>query len=86
MYQIRIEHQYASRIYKAESLTDAMELFNLLSKTCNLVQVYGGDLDPICEYNNRKWGSKEMEIEYEYHVESWADKAEAHQHENPLCK
>jgi hypothetical protein len=45
-----------------------MELFNLLSKTCNFVQVYGGDLDPICEYNNRKWGSREMEIEYEYDV------------------
>ena len=68
MYQIRIEHQYASRIYKAESLTDAMELFNLLTRTCNFVQVYGGDLDPICEYRL-----------------DWADKAEAHQHETPLC-
>jgi hypothetical protein len=73
MFQVRIEHQYASRIYKAESLVDAMELFNLLSKTCNLVQVYGGDLDPICEYNS-KW------------AEEYADEAEEHQHENPLCK
>ena len=68
MYQIRIEHQYASRIYNAGSLTDAMELFNLLTRTCSSVQVYGGDLDPICEYTL-----------------DWADKAEAHQHDNPLC-
>jgi hypothetical protein len=52
MYQIRIEHQCASRWYKAESSTDALELFNLLSKTCGHVQVWHGDT-LLTEYNNK---------------------------------
>jgi hypothetical protein len=67
MYKIRIEHQYAVRWYSAESLGDAHELFDLLTKTCRSVQAWDGD-KMITEYNSR-----------------WAEKAEARQHENPLC-
>ena len=66
MYKIRIEHQFAVRWYSADSYTDAMELFHLLTRACNFVQVYDKEL--ICEYRL-----------------DWADKAEAHQHETPLC-
>jgi|LakMenE18May11ns_1017448.scaffolds.fasta_scaffold9852416_2 hypothetical protein len=51
MYQIRIEHQCASRWYKAESHWDAMELFDLLTKTCGFVQVWNGDT-LLTEYKN----------------------------------
>jgi hypothetical protein len=67
MYQIRIEHQDAIRWYQAESLVDAMELFDLLSKSCRFVQVWDAN-KMISEY--KLWGSREMEIEYEYHVEA----------------
>jgi len=52
MYAIKIEHQFTTRWYKAESHWDAMELFNLLSKTCGLVQVWKG-MDLTAEYNNQ---------------------------------
>ena len=51
MYAIKIEHQFTTRWYKAESHWDAMELFNLLSKTCGLVQVWKG-MDLTAEYKN----------------------------------
>jgi len=51
MYQIKIEHQCASRWYKAENHWDAMELFDLLTKTCGFVQVWNGDT-LLTEYKN----------------------------------
>jgi hypothetical protein len=51
MYQIKIEHQCASRWYKAESLWDAMELFNTLTKTYRLVQLWKG-MNLVTEYKN----------------------------------
>jgi len=53
MYHIKIEHQCVARWYVATSYTDAMELFNLLTKTCEIVQVWKG-VNTIAEYNNRK--------------------------------
>lgn len=53
MYQIKIEHQCASRWYKAESQYDAMELFDLLTKTCGFVQVWQGS-KLVTEYKNLK--------------------------------
>lgn len=53
MYQIKIEHQCASRWYKAESQYDAMELFDLLTKTCGFVQVWKGS-NLVTEYKNLK--------------------------------
>ena len=48
-YAVRIEHQCVNRWFTANSYTDAMELFDLLTKTCRFVQVWdGGDL--ITEY------------------------------------
>ena len=67
MYKIKIEHQLVARWYSAESLGDAYELFDLLTRTCHSVQAWDGD-EMITEYNSR-----------------WADEAETHQHENPLC-
>ena len=49
MYAIKIEYQLASRWYKADSYTDAMELFNLLTKTCRFVQVWHGS-QAVAEY------------------------------------
>jgi hypothetical protein len=49
MYHIRIEKHYASRWYKADNLTDAMELFDSLSKVLPLVQVWQGS-SIISEY------------------------------------
>lgn len=51
MYQIRIERQCAIRWYKAESQVDAMELFDLLTKTCRSVQLWQG-MDLLSEYKN----------------------------------
>jgi hypothetical protein len=49
MYSIKIEHQCTTRWYKADSHWDAMELFNLLTKTCGFVQVWKG-MDLTVEY------------------------------------
>jgi hypothetical protein len=51
MYEIKIEHQDALRWFKADSHTDAMELFDLLSKTCRFVQVWQGS-KLLNEYSN----------------------------------
>ena len=51
MYQVRIEHQSASRWFKADSQTDAFELFDLLCKSCRFVQVWDGEF-LITEYKN----------------------------------
>lgn len=51
MYRIRTEYQFASRWYRADSYTDAMELFNLLNKSCRFVQVWHGD-KLTAEYKN----------------------------------
>jgi hypothetical protein len=52
MYSIKIEHQSASRWYKAESHWDALELFNLLTKTCRFVQLWQG-MNLLSEYKNQ---------------------------------
>jgi hypothetical protein len=51
MYQVRIEHQNAVRLYQADNQTDALELFDLLSKTCRFVQVWQGS-KLLNEYSN----------------------------------
>jgi hypothetical protein len=51
MYQIKIEHQCASRWYKAENHWDAIELFDMLTKTCRFVQLWQG-MNLLSEYKN----------------------------------
>jgi hypothetical protein len=51
MYQIKIEHQCTSRWYKAESHWDAIELFDMLTKTCRFVQLWQG-MNLLSEYKN----------------------------------
>ena len=51
MYAIKIEHQFTTRWYKADTHWDAMELFNLLTKTCRFVQLWKG-MDLVSEYKN----------------------------------
>ena len=49
MYAIKYEQQCVSRWFKADSYTDAMELFNNLSKVVPFVQVWYGK-DIVAEY------------------------------------
>lgn len=49
MYHIRIEKQCTTRWYKADNLTDAMELFDSLSKVLPIVQVWQGN-NIVVEY------------------------------------
>lgn len=51
MYAIKIEHQFTTRWYKADTHWDAMELFNLLTKTCRFVQLWKG-MNLVSEYKN----------------------------------
>ena len=51
MYQIKIEHQCTSRWYKAENHWDAIELFDMLTKTCRFVQLWQG-MNLLSEYRN----------------------------------
>lgn len=49
MYHIRIQKQQIARWYKADNYTDAMELFDSLSKVVPLVEVWQGN-DMVAEY------------------------------------
>jgi hypothetical protein len=51
MYIVKIEYQSVARWYKADSYTDAMELFYLLTKKCHSVQVWKG-METVAEYTN----------------------------------
>jgi hypothetical protein len=51
MYSIRYEQQCVNRWFKADSYTDAMELFFNLSKVVRFVQVWHGD-EMVAEYKN----------------------------------
>jgi hypothetical protein len=51
MYDIKIEHHLTTRWYKANSHWDAVELFNLLSKSCRFVQLWHG-MDLVSEYKS----------------------------------
>ena len=52
MYDIKIEHRYTTRWYKAESHWDAIELFNTLTKSYRFVQLWKG-MNLVSEYNNK---------------------------------
>lgn len=51
MFSIRLEYQKITRWYKADSYTDAMELFYLLTNKCHSVQVWKG-METVAEYTN----------------------------------
>lgn len=51
MYHIRIQKQHTARWYKADNLTDAMELFDSLCKVLRSVEVWQGN-ELIANYNN----------------------------------
>ena len=51
MYAIKLEYQLATRWYKADSYTDAMELFYLLTAKCRSVRVCKG-METVADYTN----------------------------------
>jgi hypothetical protein len=52
MYSIKVEHHAITRWYQSDNYWDALELFDLLTKTCMFVQVLKG-MEVVREYNNQ---------------------------------